>query len=715
MRKKFLTWLLLLVCATFVVTGALAYLQFDKQVRGRAEQILHTRLNDLAELISYSNDNMAHVVEINNESTLNRTRAAAEIIKLHPGIIKDTEALQKICNEIGADQLSITNEQGIVIAAVPEELIGFDLNSHEQGREFLKCIRGNGEEMIQRPRQNGQSGEVIQYAGVARRDAPGIIQLGFRFAHEQAVRSNIAFTALADRFKLGENGHIIAFRGGALLNGSELGYRTSDLLSLPINQTVQTTIGNTDFYTHVIEKDDIRIIGLLPAEEINRISLRSIQQLFISNVWLFIVMFLLVWVLLQKLVLNGLSRINHSLQRITEGYKDERVHVQDTPEFTRLSTGINTMVDSLRTYMEQRRARLQKEFAIARTVQSTVLPSTFPAFPEQKAFDIYATRIQSQNVSGDFYDFFMADTEHLCFMLGDVSTEGIPGALFMMRSLSLIRTLAATGLSPAELMTQANRTLCENNITKTKLSLYLARLNINSGVLRFINAGTPQALRSTEKEGFAMLPMRSGTVLGAHPHSIYRECIIQLQPGERILLYSQGILKAGNATGTTFGLAGLKATLLPGAENVTELIRNIQVDLRRFTGNKEQDTDSTLLAVEFKGKWMQKKAFILQSKDTEKLVELDTELNTMMEAVLASPIAIAELCNAVSSIIGALPEGDPVSIQFCCNEETAEITIQYKLARFNPLEHLPQLPLDDSIYCTDPTEGSTLKLRKSLA
>ena len=159
----------------------------------------------------------------------------------------------------------------------------------------------------------------------------------------------------------------------------------------------------------------------------------------------------------------------------------------------------------------------------------------------------------------------------------------------------------------------------------------------------------------------------------------------------------------------------MRPTLLPGAENVTELIRNIQVDLRRFTGNKEQDTDSTLLAVEFKGKWMQKKAFILQSKDTEKLVELDTELNTMMEAVLASPIAIAELCNAVSSIIGALPEGDPVSIQFCCNEETAEITIQYKLARFNPLEHLPQLPLDDSIYCTDPTEGSTLKLRKSLA
>lgn len=715
MRRKFLTWLLLLVCATFVVTGALAYLQFDRQVQGRAEQILHTRLQDLAELISYSNDNMAHVVEINNESTINRTRAVAEIIKIRPEILGDTEGLQKICNEVGADQLCVTDEKGVIIAAAPEKLIGVDLNKHEQSREFIKCINSPGEEMIQRPRKNALNGEVIQYAGVSRRDAPGVVQLGFSFTHEQAVRANIAFAALADRFKLGENGHIIAFRGGALINGAELGYRTSDLLSLPLNQTVQTTIGDTSFYAYVLQRGDIRIIGLLPAKELNSISMKSLQQLFISNVWLFIVMFLLVWVLLQKLVLNGLSRINHSLQRITEGYKDERVHVQDTPEFTRLSTGINTMVDSLRTYMEQRRARLQKEYAIARTVQSTVLPSTFPAFPDQKAFDIYATRIQSQNVGGDFYDFFMADAEHLCFMLGDVSTEGIPGALFMMRALSLIRTMAAGGLAPAELMTQTNKVLCENNITRTRLSLYLARLNINSGVLRFINAGTPQALRSTEHAGFEMLPMRSGTVLGAHTHSIYRECVIQLQPGERILLYSQGLIKASNATGAAFGMAGLQNTLQQAAENVTELIRQIQVDLRRFTGNKEQETDSTLLAVEFKGKWMQKKTYTLHPSDAEALAAMENEINCMLESVLASPVAMAELCNALTSIVSALPQESPVELMFCCNEETAEVRISYKTPKFNPLEHIPSLPLDDSVYCTDPIEGSTLKLRKSLA
>lgn len=716
MRRKFLTWLLLLVCATFVVTGGLAYLQFDRQVQQRAEQILHTRLNDLAELISYSNDNMQHVVEINNESTLNRTRAVAEILLLNPQIVNNPEKLQQICNEVGADQLCISNEQGIIIAAAPQMLVGVDLKTHDQSRDFLKCINTPGEELIQRPRKNAHRGDIIQYAGVSRRDAPGIVQLGFRFLHEQAVRQNIAFAALANRFKLGENGHIIAFKGGALINGEELSYPTSDLLALPIDKTVQATIGDTEYYSYAIEKNGIRIIGLLPAQEINRISLESLKQLFISNIWLFIVMFLLVWVLLQKLVLNGISRINYSLRRITEGYKDERINVRNTPEFTRLSTGINTMVDAMQSYVEQRKERLQKEYALARSVQNTVLPQKFPAFPDRKSFDIYATRVQSENVGGDFYDFFMADQEHLCFMLGDVSTEGIPGALFMMRAISVIRSLAATGMPPAELMTEANRTLCENNVSKTRLSLFLARLNINTGMVRFINAGTPQALRSTASSGFGMLPMRSGTVLGAHNKSIYRECIVQLLPGERIFLYSQGLLKSEDSKGHRFGVAGLQQSLENPADSVTELIRNIQVDLRRFTGNKEQATDSTLLAVEYKGKWMQQKNFTLTTAAAEaEIAEMQADLTTMLESVLASPVAMTELQQALLAIISALPPGNRLSVSFFCNEETAELILRYNTEQLNPLEQLPPLPLDECRYSSAPSVGSTLNIRKSLA
>lgn len=715
MRKKFLSWLLILVCATFIVTGCMAYLQFDRQAQGRAEQVLRTRLNDLTELISYSNDNMEHVVEINNESTLSRTRAAAEIIRLNPELLKDQEHLQKICNELGADQLCVSDDQGIIIAASHKNLIGFDLKSHDQSRDFMKCIASTGEELIQRARKNAAAGDIFQYAGVSRRDSKGVVQLGFKFMHEQAVRANIAFAQLADRFKLGNNGHIIAFNGGALMNGSDLNVKTSDLLSIPLDRTTIINLEDKEYYATAINRDVIRIIGLLPVEEISNISLTSLQQLFISNVWLFLVMFLLVWVLLQKMVLNGLTRINHSLQRITEGYKDERVNVRDTPEFTRLSTGINTMVDSLQAYAEHRRERIQKELTLARSVQDTVLPGKFPAFPEQTTFDIYASRIQAEGVGGDFYDYFMADKEHLCFMLGDVSTTGIPGALFMMRALSVIRSLAAGGLSPAEIITKANQSLCENNITKTRISFFLARLNINSGILRFINAGTPQAYKGGAHDTFEMLPMRSGTVLAAHSQSIYRECIIQLQPGERILLYSQGALRAANATRTPYGAARLHKVLNAPADGITDLIRNVQVDIRNFTGNKEQSHDITLLAMEFKGKWLQNKDLHIVSGQEIAQQTVFEQLSAGLEAVLASPITIHEIINAVADILSALPTNTPTNIRLVCNEQEAELSVRYPLPGVNPLHNIPKLTIDFQQYTEEANGDSMITLKQSLA
>ncbi len=715
MRKKFLTWLMLLVCVTFIVTGLLAYLQFDKQAQGRAEQVLHSRLNDLAELISHTNDNMQHVVEINNVSTITRTRALAEMIRHNPNILNNNEELSRICYDLGAERLCVSDEQGIIIAAVPHTLVHTNLSQDPEGRDTLKCIERPGTEVIQRPRKVDNADTIIQYAGVSRRDAKGVVQLGFSVTHEQAVRSNTTFAAYADKFKLGNNGHIIAFNGGALLNGEDLNYSTADLLALPINCTTRREINDTDYFCHVIEKGGIRIIGLLPAEEISRISYDSLRQLFISNIWLFAVMFLLVWVLLQKLVLNGLNRINNSLRRIAEGYKDERVNVRDTPEFIRLSTGINGMLDALQSYMEHRRERLQREYALARSVQSTVLPNTFPAFPDQTAFNLYATRMQSDMVSGDFYDYFMADKDHLFFMLGDVSTSGMPGALFMMRALSVIRSLASDGKAPAELMTEANRILCENNVTKTKISVFLARLNINSGVLRFVNAGPPQAMKSTQNEPFTILPMRSGTVMGIHNKSVYKECIIQLQPGDRLLLFSQGVLKATDSGNVPFGETRLQQTLQSPAENITDLVRTIQVALRRFTANKEQDVDCTLLGIDYKGKWMQRLHTKLAAGHAMQLAELNVQFTAALEAVFASPIAIAELNTAMSDIISALPQDCSVQVQLLCNEQEAQATISYSCTSVNPLTNLPQVAIDRSHFSTDARNGSTLTLWKSLA
>ena len=715
MRRKFLTWLLLLVCITFVITGVLAFRQFERQAQERAEQLLHTRLNDLSELICHTNDNMKHVEEINNTSNLSRTRAVAEILKLNPELLQNEEALHGLCNQMGAAQLIVTDAQGVAVAAVPAENIGFELNSHEQSRPFLKCITTPGEEIVQRPQGNATDGEIIQYAGVTRRDTMGVVQLGFTTMHEQAVRAGTAFGVLAGNFKLGKNGHIIAFRGGALLNSEEMSYPTAHLLALPLEKAGRIQLADTEYYTYAVEKEGIRMVGLLPVEEMTAVSLESLKQLFISNVWLFGLMFVAVWILLQRLVIKGISKINHSLHRIAEGYMDERVNVRDTPEFTRLSTGINTMVDSLQSYAEHRRERLRRELLMARSVQDTVLPNKFPAFPDQTAFDLYANKLEVNVVGGDFYDYFMADKEHLCFMLGDVSTAGIPGALFMMRALSIIRGLASGGLTPEELMAQANATLCENNVTKTRLSLFFARLNIKSGMLRFVNAGTPQALRGRNGEHYEMLPMRSGSMLGMNVKAMYRECVIKLVEGERILLYSQGLLKAADSSNTPFGAGRLQSFLKEKTENVTELLRNLKQELRKYTGNKEQTDDCSLLCLEYKGRWASVTEHTFTVEDQLGNFPLLQELNTPLESVLASPVSMEELGTALSSIISALPPEFEIRLTLRCNEEEAEISIQYAAHSVNPLSVLPKLPVNHAHYFSAPDKGSTITLRKSLA
>ena len=157
---------------------------------------------------------------------------------------------------------------------------------------------------------------------------------------------------MAKKIMSDAKGHIIAFRDGQLASRSGFNLPTSTLLSLPINAVGEIKLGGKDYATYAIEENGLRLISLTPWREITKISFKSLRALLLSNIGLFLFMFIVVWFLLRRYVLRGIRLINHSLRRITEGYTEERVNVRFTPEFTRLSTGINAMVDSLQAYGE---------------------------------------------------------------------------------------------------------------------------------------------------------------------------------------------------------------------------------------------------------------------------------------------------------------------------------------------------------------------------
>lgn len=709
MQRKFLSWLFVLICAAFAVAGALSFLQFQRQSEARAKDLMSSRLRDLMLLVKFSQENMRHVVEINDESTLERTRAAAEIIRLNPAVLDSLEDLQGLCNDLGAAQICVSDKSGLVIAGAPKSVLGYNLAQHEQSRPFLECITSPGFEVIQRPQGNGLNGELIQYAGVTRPDEPGVIQLGFKAQHEQMVRESINFSKLADNILGKDAGHIIAFQEGRMLNKQALNLPTSILLSLPLNKVSEVTLGGTNYATYVIESNGMRLVALMPWREISKISFKSLRYLLLSNIGLFVFMFVIVWLLLRIYVLGGMRRINTALHRITEGYTEERVNEKSTPEFTRLSTGINAMVDAIQSYGEQKRERLQKELQLAGAIQSTVLPSTFPAFPDNPEFDIYATCDQAHSVGGDFYDFFMPDSKHLCFMLGDVAATGIPAALYMMRAISITRELANTGATPQNVLTKANKILCREG-ADMRLSLFYGRLNIITGDLRFVNAGTPQALRCHNGGQYEMLTMTSGAILGAHAEATYQECRVTLQPGDRLFLHTHGVLAAADVDLTPFGAVRLQEALQADAPTVADVPRRVRAALRQYTREMEQSNDITMLALEFRGKWS---IHARKNVTADNPAPLTTMLQEKLESVFAAPDSITNLIKAVGDIMSVLPPETEVEAYLRCNEQEARLNLTYNQPQFNPLIVLPHLPLERVDFRSD-NNSSTLKLRQSL-
>ena len=177
--------------------------------------------------------------------------------------------------------------------------------------------------------------------------------------------------------------------------------------------------------------------------------------------------------LVKRLVINDVYRVNEDLQKITSGNLDVQLNERTTPEFEMLSDGINKTVQSLKQAISTAAGRIDAELEFARAIQCSSLPSVFPAYPEREDFDIFAVMRAAKVVGGDFYDFYLRDKNQLVIVVADVADKGIGAALFMMTAKTLIKSLAESGLSPAEIFTQANRRISTHNDQDIFLTAFL--------------------------------------------------------------------------------------------------------------------------------------------------------------------------------------------------------------------------------------------------
>ena len=247
--------------------------------------------------------------------------------------------------------------------------------------------------------------------------------------------------------------------------------------------------------------------------------------------------------------------------------------------------------------IDQLRA-IQQELAVATRIQQAILPCDFPPFPSVRGFDLFAEMIPAREVGGDFYDFFLLDEDRLGVAIGDVSDKGVPAAIFMAVTRTLLKSIALTGIAPGACLEQVNRLLSLENTSCMFVTLFYGILNIRTGAFSFCNAGHNPPFLLGGAGGAAALPVKQGVVLGINEMLTYDTETWQLGPGEGLLLYTDGITEAFNPGNEMFSEQRLKQCLdeIPGG-SPKEIIRHVVNAVRVFAAEAPQSDDLTLLAV----------------------------------------------------------------------------------------------------------------------
>ncbi len=314
---------------------------------------------------------------------------------------------------------------------------------------------------------------------------------------------------------------------------------------------------------------------------------------------------------MRKQFVKPLRKVSREATRFArENTKGEELgEISSFEELQKLARSIDTMETDMVSYIDNLTAvtaekeRIGAELSLASTIQENSIPSVFPAFPDRTEFDIHAAMDPAKEVGGDFYNFFLIDDDHLALVIGDVSGKGVPAALFMMVTNILISDRMLAGGSPAEILSDVNERVCSRNPADMFVTVWLGILELSTGKLTAANAGHEYPALRRAGGGFELLRDKHGFVVGGMEGVRYKEYELQLQPGDKLFVYTDGVPEATDADGAMFGKERMFSALNEDAFAAPEqILKNVRRAVDGFVKDAEQFDDLTMLCVEYKGK-----------------------------------------------------------------------------------------------------------------
>ncbi|MDE6738733.1 MAG: PP2C family protein-serine/threonine phosphatase, partial [Lachnospiraceae bacterium] len=266
--------------------------------------------------------------------------------------------------------------------------------------------------------------------------------------------------------------------------------------------------------------------------------------------------------------------------------------------FRQMEQDINRYIEDI-TLVTAEKERIGAELNVATQIQADMLPGIFPAFPERKEFDIFASMNPAKEVGGDFYDFFLVDEDHLALVIADVSGKGVPAALFMVITKTLIKNQMLMGGSPGAVLEAVNNQLCENNEAEMFVTVWLAVYEISTGKVTAANAGHEYPAIRRAGGSFELFKDPHGFVLAGMENVRYKEYEMELHAGDTLFVYTDGVPEATDTGNTLFGTDRMLEVLNGKCDtDPKKLIEGVKNEIGGFVGEAMQFDDITMLSLQ---------------------------------------------------------------------------------------------------------------------
>ena len=673
-------WLLLTVMLAFAITSYFVFSLQNTIATKQTEQQLTLATEEIAADIRDASD--ANLLALTRKITTDVTNGMP---------------LLDAAERYEVTEISIVDHTGVIVDSTEPRFLGYEFASAEQSREFL-CLLDDTEEFVQPYQRIGyDSATMRKYAGVKTDD--GFVQVGYdaeRFQRD--IDENVL--GITKNRHVGNTGYILILDEQLQVVSKPDGFDEKSLSLRPgddvpeENTTFLMMFKDEKAYCRFSLNEGYYILSVLPEEEAMQMRNIALYVNTFMEILVFAALFFLIYLLVKKVIVNRLGEVNESLAKITCGDLEEVVDVRSNEEFASLSDDINSTVETLKRYIAEASARIDKELEFAKNIQSSALPNVFPAFPKRKDFDIYAIMDPAKEVGGDFYDFYITHEDTLHFLVADVSGKGIPAAMFMMRAKTELKSLTEADLPLCDVFTRGNTALCEGNDAGMFVTAWQGNLDLIRGRLSFANAGHNPPLVRHANGQFEYLRTRAGFVLAGMEGISYRTGELQLQAGDTVFLYTDGVTEATNAHNELFGEERLLAAVnsVPFTD-MKSLCTQIKTEVDAFVGDAPQFDDITMVALHYIGTPPAPSIHFEQARlgDIPAVTDfVETELEKLdcpMKTVIQLNVAVDEIFSNIVRY-GYPKAPGPVTVELIRHEDPAAIYLRFtdEGIPYNPLK-----------------------------